>query len=210
MARRTWPVLLALLGGAHGYSCPSYDTLVQPSLAPEVYRMEDMTGIWYVVATNEPTIPTDMMRRCGILNWTVYPGDYRYTNTVTQLGMFGSLWNITIQNAGHRSKDPARPGMCRETIGIFNHTMDRTMTTNMFFNYSANDFYMSYACIGSVFGYSFILGSRSWQVSEEWIQEKIGWANATGLLDLKGVVTTSEETRRSLCWGQKRPADIVV
>lgn len=189
------------------YYCPNYDDIKQPSVAPEVWSQEELTGIWYLVATNEPTIPTDMMRECGVLNWTVYTSVYRYTNTVTQAGVVGGLYNFTVTNGGYKSTDPERPGDCMETIAIMNKTVDSTLTPNRFFNYSAgaDGFYMSYACIGEFAGrdlYSFFLASRTPFVSEEWIAERVHWVNSTGFFNLEGLVMSSGDTRRSLCWGE--------
>jgi lipocalin len=47
--------------------CPSYDSIVQPQgqkFDPEVYQ-----GIWYEIATDEPTQP--QFCQCAALNWTI-------------------------------------------------------------------------------------------------------------------------------------------
>jgi len=206
-AGEVWLLVFITLAHADAYSCPDFDAIGQPGVHPSKWRQEDLNGVWYVVATNEPTIPTDMMRKCGVLNWTVYTDEYRYTNTVTQMG----LWrvNITVMNAGYRSKDPLRPGNCTEGFGLFNRTVDVTAGPNMFFNYSAAEgFYMSYACIGKTM-FSYILAARSPLPSVEWIHEKLGWASALGILDMENVVISDAHTRRTLCWGESSDAVVV-
>jgi hypothetical protein len=203
--------LLVLITFAHAdaYSCPDFDAIAQPGVHPSKWRQEDMNGVWYIVATNEPTIPTNMMRQCGVLNWTVYTDEYRYTNTVTQTGLWHRRHNITVMNAGYRSKDPRRPGNCTEGFGIFNRTVDVTTGPNMFFNYSAIEgFYMSYACVGKTM-FSYILAARSPLPSVEWIREKMSWASALGMLDLQNIVISDAHTRRTLCWGENDVAVVV-
>ena len=73
-------LLSALVVSAHSFSCPSYDELAQDSVAPSVYQPSDLDGLWYMLATNEPTLPPicDCPRNNFTMN--VDEGTYAYTN----------------------------------------------------------------------------------------------------------------------------------
>ena len=78
----------------------------------------------------------------------------------------------------------------------------------MFFNYSKEEgWYMSYACISQTLGlHAFYLSSRSPHRSIGWIQERIGWANKTGLIDTTtGLAIADEQHWMAHCLGSSAP-----
>ena len=105
------------------YYCPKYDDIAQPSVAGGVWSQEELKGLWYLVATTEPTIPTKQMRACSVLNWTIYTNVYRYATTGTQ-SIGSTRYNFTVNLGGYKSTDPSRPGDCMETISVLNCTLD--------------------------------------------------------------------------------------
>ena len=77
---------LALLGllaltvpVAASFTCPSYASIRQPSVAEGKFEPAEMQGIWYIEATNEPTMPG--FCKCGVNDYSVHASWYSYTNT---------------------------------------------------------------------------------------------------------------------------------
>lgn len=196
---------------AGGLPCPDYASIAHPSVLPaNGFSMKKLEGVWHILATTEPTVP-GFCRQCGINNFTIYDGDYRYQSTMTCAGG-GNRLNVTVPIGGHLGATD-EPGNGMENFVAFNHTVGGLMP-NMFFNYT-EDWYMSYAC-GTLLGVmpirSFFLATRNpFGKTEAWIKERIGWAKATGLLDgWENIATTDETTLRGACWGEHLSSEIMV
>ena len=207
-------LLRVLLGGGFliqfstGYTCPDYSVIRQPSVDASVFDIRDFAGIWYMIATNEPTQPS--LCTCSVNAVEIHVDDvetpwYAYTNTANCGGV-----NVSLPVKGILSDDPSSPGLLHENFGAFNHTM-RRLDPNMIFQASyAGDGFMdmafTYACLGRLpvpplgsekFSFNILSRSTHWNTSD--IQCLIADANAStgGVLDIEGVRICDEATYAS-------------
>ena len=190
-------LLAALL--ATSYECPSYESIRQPSVGAEVFNISDFSGVWYLVATNEPTIPP--FCTCGVNTVDVHPkeGWYAYSNVDT----CGKA-NISVPIKGVLSSDADSPGFLMENFGPSNHTA-RHLDPNMIFqaeydksgslgdavsssSSSSMQLALTYACISDRL-YSFNVLSRTTQWSIGDLESIVALANAStaGLLRVEGM-----------------------
>jgi hypothetical protein len=178
--------------------CPDYETLRDASM--EDFTMQDLSGSWYIVATTEPTIPP-FCRPCSHADFHVFDSAYRYT-IIAQCDVGGVGVNFSIPLGG-RIGPAGAEGKCEENWAPFNHTWAPSLVPNMWFNFSREDgWYMSYACIGDILGkdlHAFYLGSRT-KRSKEWIEERLHWANASGLVDIAGVTMADDKAYATCGW----------
>lgn len=169
------------------YTCPDYDAIRQPSVDASIFSIDDFAGKWYLVATNEPTIPS--FCTCGINTYRIHSNDgwYSYKNTDNCVGAI----NISVPIKGETSQDPASPGYLRENFGPFNHTI-RNLDPNMIFEATyvdgVMDLAITYACISKRL-YSFDVLSRSSSWTQKELEQVVNDANATtgGLLRVDGM-----------------------
>jgi hypothetical protein len=191
-----------------GYSCPAYDDIRQSSVDPALFNISDFTGVWYLIATNEPTIPP--FCTCGVNTVEVHEssGWYAYSNVDT----CGGKANISVPIKGELSEDPQSPGFLRENFGPHNHTA-RTLDPNMIFEVSYGDsilnnphsspqelqLALTYACITAGL-FSFNVLSRTNRWSQEDVENIVASANAStnGLLKVDGM-RIADEAAYSQC-----------
>jgi len=174
--------------------------------------MKQLEGTWYVLATSEPTIPS-FCRQCSVVDFTIYDSDYRYKTTSSCVMPGGKRTNVTMPLGGHLG-GAGESGNCKENFALFNSTVEGSLMPNMFFNYT-DDWYMSYACgteLGVMKIRSFFLGARNPSgKTTAWIQEKIEWAKALGVLEgWENIAITDEDFMRESCWQASDSADFVV
>lgn len=207
---------LACLGSlALAVKCPNYADVADSSVSADRFTMEKIHGVWYTMATSEPTIPSFCKQCGGIANFTATSrspgGDYRYTTTATCV-IAEKKSNMSITIGGHTGSANS-PGQCEENFAPFNKTIDSILVPNLFFHYDeAEGYYMSYACLGSVFGHelhSFSIFSRTPFRTREWVEDKVQKANATGLLDVSGLTVGDQNTYQD-CFFQAEEAEIMV
>ena len=139
------------------YTCPPYEEIRQPSVAPGKFDAAELEGIWYITATNEPTMPA--FCRCGVNTYAVHEaaggagGWYSYTNRdYCVAGAFKK--NITITIKGNLNKDKDDAGFLMENFALFNHTVVKP-APNYIFNIERDADgtlarVYSYACIGKM------------------------------------------------------------
>jgi hypothetical protein len=188
-------VQLAVL--SFGYSCPEYSQIEQPSVDSSVFDISEFGGLWYMVATNEPTMPS--FCRCGINEVVVNKaaGVYGYTNIdYCDEGMLKRNISLTIK--GDLSKDPSTPGALHETAAFWNHTIG-SLLPNYIFDVRRSssgiiDTLFTYACLGKVLGFgpelfSFNILSRTYQHDSASIFELVSSATkkTNGLLNVDGL-----------------------
>lgn len=186
--------LTLIFGTAHGYNytCPAYISIQQSSVAASVFDIQEFAGTWYMLATNEPTMPGFCI--CGVNNVTIDKpaGAYSYTNTDS---CFGKA--ITLHIKGELSNDTASPGELHENAAFFNHMMG-ALDPNYIFHVERDasnriEYAYGYACLGKIFGqekFSFNVLSRDHKLSTPQIQALISKVNQTipaGSMDLSGM-----------------------
>ena len=196
--------------------CPTYKNV---SAVNKNFSMSLLQGTWYVIATNEPTIPS-FAKSCGLLNFTVYAGGaYRYWSTSEAI-IGGTRNNFTVGPIGGTCaySNKRETGDCMENIAPFNRSINGILVPNMFFNYSSGsttnklgfsannnpEWYMSYACVARMFGkniFSFFLSARSPFVSRAWVDQKIDWVRRQGL-NLDGLVIADVTVWKKTCWNE--------
>lgn len=180
-------------------ACPAYDTIRSPMMDADKFNAKEVEGIWYLVATTEPTTAFCM---CNVMNYSIYDKAYTYTDTCFQDIPHTTPTNITLSIGGDLSYDPASPGIFHEGFKLFNHTVT-AKNPNMLFDIKRNakgDVVMMhfYACLGKlvpIFGpdvYSYLLYSRDPTISEAYIKSYVNKDNNThpGAFELDGYVVT--------------------
>jgi hypothetical protein len=178
--------------GINAYTCPDYEDIRQPSVDASVFDIADFSGVWYMIATNEPTLPP--FCTCGVNTVDVHKSDgwYSYTNTDT----CGGAVNISVPIKGDLSSDPNSPGYLMENFGAFNHT-SKNLDPNMIFNATYNgdslDMVLTYACISkNLFSFNVLSRTNLW--SAEDIEDIINNADALtgGQLKVSGMRIADE------------------
>ena len=140
------------------YSCPSYEGFAQPSVDPANFAIEEFGGLWNMIATNEPTLPSFCTCSTNDVTVSVSTGKYSYINSNHCLGN-----PMTIGIAGLLSKDPSKPGDLQENLD--NPITQLSLKPNMVFHVIRDeathevDVLFTYACISSSM-YSFNVLSR--------------------------------------------------
>lgn len=191
-----WLTVAACLAGqASGadYECPPYTSIAQPNVAAPAFKLSDFTGEWYVMATNEPTMPS--FCTCGVLTWSV-DGDpsasvkhYHYTFAPRCLGK-----GVSITCKGE-ARDPQHPGSLMENAALFNHTVAK-LVPNMIFDKvtlaDGNVIGFTYACIGTIVGhklFSFNVLARRPTLSSAQVADMVAQRqNASGgVFDVKSM-----------------------
>lgn len=187
------------------YACPTYEELVEDSIAPGRFDMNMVAGAeWFMAATTEPTLPS--FCHCTVSTYSVHehpttPGGwYNYTANSTC-----SLAGVTIPFAvplmGMLSENASTPGWLKETFRLWNHTVGPRDPNYVFrAEYSRGKVrsFHTYACLGSVFGkplfsYSYLVRKDDEIMSkldEPSILAQVKAANAKGLMDLDHVRAT--------------------
>ena len=189
-------VALSCLDAWGNVPCPDYNSIRQPSVQPNVFNITEFSGHWYMVATNEPTMPS--FCRCGTNDVTVNAaaGTYGYVNRDYCDHIPGNKFSITIK--GELSTDPESPGELHETAAIFNHTLG-SLLPNLIFKVIRSpsgeiSTIFTYACLGKIFGigsdkYSFNVLSRtnSYSLLEIMSMVNSAMADTGGQLDISGL-----------------------
>ena len=183
--------------------CPQYLSIAQPaafSFDPTVYQ-----GVWYQVATNEPTMPCALYNLCSLITLQLTEGSTlahctpaafcqcaTLNWTLSDVGTFTDVFsarcgpkNISFALAGRLSKNASEPGSLMEGFNQF------LAVPNMIFNLTMADtgrqyqFASVYSCLGLGL-YSFQLLSRIAVVPEAIVRGFIDAAAHLGL-DMKNV-----------------------
>eukprot|EP00930_Biecheleria_cincta_P100179 TRINITY_DN91795_c0_g1_i1.p1 TRINITY_DN91795_c0_g1~~TRINITY_DN91795_c0_g1_i1.p1 ORF type:complete len:234 (-),score=24.49 TRINITY_DN91795_c0_g1_i1:42-689(-) len=155
-------LLGVVLGAACAYRCPAYDEIKQPSVAPPGFRLSNFTGDWYVLATNEPTLPA--ICTCGKATWLLDHDDgtlkrYHYDFAAKCAGA-----PFKPQFKGE-SRDPLNPGLLVENMAVYNHSV-APMVPHMIYHVEplsdGNIIAFTYACLLGKLGglYSFNVLAR--------------------------------------------------
>ena len=162
------------------YTCPSYSQIRQPSVAPSVFNINEIKGIWYLQATTELTTKFCM---CNVMNFTIESKIYRYTDTCFQDLSARKTWsNFTIPLGGHLSTNASTPGILHEGFVIANHSIAEK--PNMLFNVTRNtvtgelEEMHFYACLGSIIPFtkpvfSYLYYTRAANVPMFQVQEAV-------------------------------------
>ena len=203
---RLTPLLLPLflvwvpLSSHATFTCPAYAQIRQPSVGPGKFDPAELQGIWYITATNEPTMPA--FCRCGVNTYAVHEasGWYSYTNRdYCVKGPFKK--NVTITIKGELSKDPNSPGALMENVALFNHTIVKPAPNYVFDVERGPDGSLArvytYACIGKLpfhkaESFAFYLlerGGVARKATTASIAARVARANASthGALDFAGL-----------------------
>lgn len=123
-------VPVAPLSSVRDDVCPDYSAIRQPSVDPSNFNIHEISGVWYLQATTEPTTKFCL---CNVMNFTVYEDVYRYTDTCFQTLSAQEKWNnFTLTIGGKLSSDPNSPGILHEGFVIANHSVD--LKPNMLFH----------------------------------------------------------------------------
>ena len=112
----------------------------------------ELSGKWFFLATNEPTIPSFCI--CGYNNFTI-EHDVKKYEYATNLTCRGSPFTIHIK--GNLSSDPTSPGNLVENAEIYGHNI-APLVPNMVFKVDRGDDgeisrIYTYACVGKILGH---------------------------------------------------------
>ena len=108
-------------------SAASYRDIQQPSVHADAFSIDEFAGRWYLIATNEPTLPSFCV--CGVNEVSVHRagGTYEYYNKDACFTQ-----NITLHIKGVLSNDSTTPGLLHETAAVFNHTVSQLLPNYIF------------------------------------------------------------------------------
>ena len=185
-------VLIAMPTLASALKCPAFASIAQPSVAEGAFSASELIGEWFLIATNEPTMPP--FCRCGMNRFTEIgepAGTYAYSNTDNCSGV-----NISIPIKGVLSTDPRTPGLLHENFAPFNSTHTLPLLPNMIFDVQRAgtlEVVFAYACLGwfpikgSLFSFNIMARRQNWTRAE--IDALVDHANKTThpLLKLSGL-----------------------
>ena len=137
-----------------------------------------MNGMWFMIATNEPTLPSICV--CGVNQIDVHPntngtvgGWYHYTNH-DLCGTSSHRFPFTVNIKGLLSNDTSTPGELHEQAEIDGHYLGKLDPNYMFhIEREANDgnitLIYSYACLGKLeplgkpqFSFNILARSTHW------------------------------------------------
>jgi len=190
--------LLLLLAGAWGFSCPDYDSIATPNVAADKFKLTDFTGDWYLMGTSEPTLPS--FCKCGTLQWFVDSDgavkQYHYTMTAQC-----SVVKFPATMKGE-SSDPKRPGLLKENLAVFNHSV-APYVPNMIFDVQTMDdgnvVGFTYACLLGKSGinlYSFNVVARKPILSLDTVKALVTKQNERvgGILKVDGIRYTDSSS----------------
>ena len=180
------------LSKSEGYQCPSYKAVAQRSTSN--FRLADLEGVWYAIATNEPTIPS--FCGCTTLNFTMLNVDqkgrawYQYTATTKCPG--STTFSATMKGWSNSSSED-ESGFLHENAALFNRTI-LPLLPNMVLESTA-DSVTTYACIGTplhLFGFTKIVRNSVGYTTER-IEREVAALNKSthGLLDMKKMRVTN-------------------
>lgn len=185
-------------------TCPAYEDIAQASVRPTNFSINEFSGLWYMIATNEPTLPSFCV--CSVNDVQVHPsaGTYDYVNRDLCLGSK----NVTLHIKGKLSNDSATPGLLHETAAIFNHTVTKLLPNYIFDVHrdasGAISTALTYACLGQIpivgkqfFSFNVLARSSAWALAD--IQALVARASAAtaGRLDVRGMRFNDEAAYRS-------------
>lgn len=155
------------------FSCPTYESIVDASM--KAFDMNEMSGIWYMLATTEPTMP--FYCHCAVLNYSIYDTWYLYTGQFNCLGV-----NVSLDSIGTLSKNISTPGYLHEGLSLF-HTAVTSLEPYYIFSVerTTTDFSEQklmnvhfYGCVSKLFKlFSYNLLSRTPYVSLSKIEDMV-------------------------------------
>jgi len=185
-------------GSANKYTCPSYDTIVTPAINASI--LHDMQGDWYMLATNEPTIPS--FCTCGRSTWHLDSDgpvkEYHYGLVTKCLGKDAPAFTMKGE-----ARDLKRPGDLAENMEFFNHSV-APYVPDMIFDVQqlpdGNIIAFNYACITkSMFSFNLIARRPTLTADEvtAWAQKQN--ARVGGVMNIENMHITDVKK----CFGQK-------
>lgn len=147
------------------FECPRYQDIADSSMAN--FDMDETSGIWYMLATTEPTMP--FFCTCAVMNYSVFDTWYMYTGNYTCLGK-----NVSLDSIGQRSMNPDAQGFLLEAFSLFHKPVTPLRPYYIFsISRDGNDLklFHSYACVNTQFNmYSYNILSRTPYVSRSYIK----------------------------------------
>ena len=176
---------------SEGYQCPLYAAVAQRSVSN--FHLSDLAGMWYVVTTNEPTLPS--FCGCTTLNFTMLNVDqegrswYRYTATTS---CAGKSFSATMKGWSN-SSSAAEPGFLHENAALLNRTI-LPLLPNMVLDSSTGSV-TTYACIDTplhMFGFTIAVRSVLGYTTER-IEREVATMNKSthGFLDMEKMRVTN-------------------
>jgi hypothetical protein len=173
------------------YTCPSYDEIASANIGASI--LHDMEGDWYLLATNEPTLPS--FCTCGLIAWHLDSDKpvaaYHYDMASKCFG-HDSPVNFTMKG---EARDPKRPGLLSENMAFFNHSI-APFVPNMIMDVEelpdGNTIGFNYACLTkSMFSFSVLARRPSVSADQvkAWIQKQN--ARVGGILDVENIRITN-------------------
>ncbi len=101
-------MLVAQIGSSRAwgpYTCPTYDSIRDPSVDASSFSIAEIKGLWYLQATTEPTT---RFCKCNMMNFSIGSKTYNYTDTCFEdVGSKSSWSNFSkIEIGGDLSSDP--------------------------------------------------------------------------------------------------------
>ena len=144
---------IILFANSTNYTCPKYLDIQQPSVFQGKFDPNELNGTWYMIATNEPTLPS--FCKCGINTMDIHKntnntigGWYHYTSRdICEIP-------ISVNIKGKLSTNASTPGLLHENADIAGHIIGK-LDPNYFFHVDRDNdgkisVVYSYACLGKI------------------------------------------------------------
>jgi len=183
-------VLTAVLVKA--FSCPDYDFIAQQSVDSQLYSPQLLDGLWYMLATNEPTLPP--ICNCPRNNFTTSPAESTYTYTNIDLCEVTGELEFHVDG---KLVDEGRPGLMKEHARYSPLRMKTNMAFHALYGPDGDMTHIyTYACLApNVFSFT-LMGRSAKDETAETIQEMVDAVDelTKNVLDVtKLKITTGED-----------------
>ena len=165
--------------------CPTYEEIVEES-SMKSFSADSLSGLWYMVATNEPTLPSGCT--CSTNNYTVSTADLTYSY-VNADRCYDSM-DINVHISGEIDAD--NQGSLVENGVVHGHVL-KPLKPNYIFALDLDSngeptIVYTYACLGKVLGlkeeFSFNVLSRKSSLDSDEINELVNRGKARAGVDI--------------------------
>lgn len=184
----TCPPVTTGLEAPKRFTCPDYASIATPAVSPARFSLEAFTGLWYMMATNEPTMPS--FCTCPTETWFLDSNaavkQYHYQLNST----CGFKLDLTMKGD---AKDPEHPGKLDENAEVYNHSVAPYLPNYIFDIQTLSDgteLGFTYACISTELQlFSFNVFSRRPTVSRDELETLIARQNERtgGIFKVDGI-----------------------
>mmetsp|Transcript_34327 Transcript_34327/g.94601 ORF Transcript_34327/g.94601 Transcript_34327/m.94601 type:complete len:136 (-) Transcript_34327:398-805(-) len=104
--------LAAALSAANAWQCPAYSDIRHRSVDAKNFDINEISGVWYLVATTEPTTRFCL---CNVMNYSIFTSTYRLRG-VLALRRDAALWRRCCCEEPSRVAASTADAVARSTL----------------------------------------------------------------------------------------------